>query len=243
MRLHPHPWRPALTALLCVLGLALTGCDEALPTVSGFSLNQLFPERTDQFWKYDNDDSAQITWWRNLGNTSPAGEAWMTWRIYTSAEQDFLEAVNDGDDPWDVELYFANRATGFEIVGWDASGPGGTYASLGTELFDGAGVPLAPSGVSPQGETRTVTAAGREWTVVYAPVPDALEFNAQRYQDYWDITISSDAADTPIEGTWSMTTGVIFQYDLDGFVVDGGTDAPWQLIHSAPWSEVTGATR
>jgi hypothetical protein len=233
--------RRLLPALL--LALSAAGCDPEVSSV-GHDLGQLFPRRTHWFWKYDNNDFAEVSYWRNLGTTSPAGADWTTFQVWVALEQDeFLPDLADGDpSDWDVTFYFAERSSAWWLMGWTGN-PDGPGAALGTETFDGDGVPFALRDVV-TGRRWTSEAGGRTWTTTVTSLADDLEFHDQIMTDVWQIDLLSDTGDTPADGSWWLASGPgLVQWDLAPFRAEGDAPSPWQHLHNDSWDDVLGAGR
>ena len=229
-----------LLIVIPLLVLVLPGCEQSFGSY-GIDLGNAFPQRTDWYWKYNNDDFNEISYWHNMGLTSPDGEDWITFRIWVALEQEeFLPDVGDGvPSDWDLQIYFADRTSGFFLTGWEAN-PNGDVNGLGAEYFEGNGVPFALGDVV-SGRVWEGEAGERAWTTTVTSVQEDLEFNGQVLQDVWRLDIVSDAGDTPVEGTWWLTSGPgIVQWDLPPFRADGEEPLPWQHMHNNSWDDVLG---
>jgi len=224
--------------LVILLWAAPSGCDEPVVPTFGLNLGELFPQRADWFWKYNNDDFSEVSYWHNLGTTAPDGEDWLTFRLWVGAEQDIIDDIADGDpSDWDLQVYWVERADGWYLRGWEAN-PVGPSAALGTEYFD-VDVPFALSNVT-GGVSWTADAAGRSWTVTPTEVLEDLEFNGQNLQGVWKVEVSSDLGDTPLEGSWWLVGGPgLVQWDLPQWRAQDST-GPWQHMHNDSYDNVLG---
>lgn len=225
-----------------LFALLVSGCEQPVSSI-GHDLSSMFPRRADWFWKYDNDDFVEVSYWQNMGTTAPAGEDWTTFRVWVALQQEeFIPDIADGDpSDWDLQVYWAERAGGFWLAGWEAN-PTGPSAALGTEHFDGDGVPFAMSDVV-TGKEWTSEAAGRSWTTTATSLPDDLEVGEQLLTDVWQIDVVSDAGDTPLDGSWWLALGPgLVQWDLTPFRADGEERAPWQHVYNDTWDNVMGAS-
>ena len=227
-------------SMALLLTVCLSACDQSpVPTV-GFDLGAIFPERGDWFWKYNNDDRPEVTYFHNLGLTNPGGEDWVTYRIWVAGEQSIIDDIADGESSdWDIELYWEEGVDGWYLRGW-AANAAGPSSHLGTTLFED-GVPFALSDVPPVGTTWTGSAAGEEWTTTVAREPEELEFNGQVIQEAWRIDVSSTSGTTVLDSSWWLVNGPGFvQFDLPDFRAEGG-ESPWQHVHNETFDNVLGA--
>lgn len=233
MRRLIHP-----ASLLAALGLI--GCaGPAVPTY-GIDLGDVFPERAEWYWKYNNDDFAEVSYWVNLGNTAPQGEDWTTFRLWVAPEQVIIDDIADGEpSEWDVQFYWAGRADGWYLQGWQAN-PDGPSAALGTEYLGGDGVPFAMGDVT-TGKQWTASVNEREWTITAVEVVEDLEFNGQVLRDVWRLDVVTDTGDTPLEGSWWIAGGPGFvQWDLAPFAGPSDPTVPWQHVHNDTYDNVLG---
>ncbi len=233
--------------LALLLAFAVTGCGGPTVPSFGLDLGDVFPERSDWYWKYNNDDFAEVSYWVNLGDTSPDGEAWTTFRVWVAPEQtvidDISEAQDAGVEPdgWDVQFYWASRPDGWYLQGWQAN-PDGPSADLGTEYISGNGVPFAMGDVT-TGKQWTASVNEREWTTTAIEVTEDLEFNGQILRDVWRLDVETDVGDTPIEGSWWIAGGPGFvQWDLPPFQGASEPPNPWQHVHNDTYDNVLGVT-
>lgn len=232
-------------ALILLLFLA-TGCDQEIGTV-GLDLGTLFPERTDWFWKYNNTDVSEVSFWHNQGNTSPDGEDWTTFRVWVDGEQAIIDDIGDTpddvgepEDAWVFKAYWAERGNGWYFMGFSAN-PDGAMQELGQVFYEGDGIPFALSDVT-TGVTWETEANGNSWTTSPVKNEDEITFNGQSYDGSWEITIESDTGDTPFEGHWTLMGGPgIIRWDVNAFRHDEATGAPWRHVRNADWSDVLGA--
>ena len=132
----------ALTALAFLT--VLSGCDEAPIPTTGINVGANFPQRSDWYWKYNNDERSEVAYLHNRGLTNPGGSEWLTYRLWVADEQSLLEDIAAGVDGWDIEIFFEDQPDGWYLRGWSANS-GGPSADLGTSLFDDP-VPFALSG-------------------------------------------------------------------------------------------------
>ena len=231
-----------LLLVLPLLGFLAFGCEQPVASF-GIDLGDAFPQRADWYWKYNNDDFAEVSYWQNLGTTAPDGEEWVTFRIWVALEQaEFIPDLVDGDpSDWDLQIYFVERSGGWWMMGWEAN-PNGDYDGLGTEYFDGDGVPFALGDVI-SGRVWESESSGRSWSNTVTRLEGTLEFNGQVLQDVWVLEIASDAGDTPIEGTWWVASGPgIVQWDLPPFRAEVDEPNLWQHMHNDSWDNVLGSS-
>jgi hypothetical protein len=222
--------RLALTALAV---LVLGGCAGPVVPTIGLDLGGVFPERSDWFWRYDNNDfeAGTMSRWINIGPTSPDGEAWETFRIWQGQEQDIIDDYAGDGDLWDLQLYFSEQPDGWYLQGWEAN-PNGTMTSVGTEYLSSPGAPFAMSNVTGSKQW-TATVNEREWTTTATEELDDLEFNGQLLRGVWRLDVETDTGDTPIEGSWWLAGGPGFvQYDLPPFRSDEASPAYWQHVNN-----------
>jgi len=219
--------------LIAVVFVVLPACAGPVIPTFGLDLGDTFPERSDWYWKYNNDDfpDETVARWINLGETSPAGEPWMTFRVWQRHEQDILDDYADDGAGWDVQIYFSEQPDGWYLQGWEAN-PDGTMAEVGTEYLSSPGVPFAVGNVT-SGKQWTASVNEREWTTTATEELDDLEFNGQLLTGVWRLDITSSVGDTPIEGSWWLAGGPgIVQYDLAPFQSPEETPALWQHVHN-----------
>ena len=101
------------------------------------------------------------------------------------------------------------------------------------------GVPFAVANVT-TGDTWTVDANGRTWTVTATEGQEDLEFNSQVLLDVWRVDVSSDTGDTPVEGSWWLSGGPgLVQWDLPPWRADEPT-GPWQHVHNDTYDNILG---
>jgi hypothetical protein len=233
--------RPALALLLVALltlPTLIAGCERPVPSF-GLDLGDIFPERTEWYWQYNNDDFVELSWWQNVGLTQPDGDDFMTFRVWVALQQDeFIPDIADGTpSDWDATLYWAEQADGWYLAGWEAN-PDGEHADLGTTYLD-AYVPFAMGDVT-TGKSWTAEANGTTWTTTATELIEDLEFNSQVLTDVWQIVVASEAGDTPLDGTYWLAGGPgIVQWDLPAWRVG---ENPWQHMHNDSWDNVLGSS-
>lgn len=226
--------------LILGLVLATSACDDSpVPTV-GLDLGATFPQRADWYWKYNNDDFSEVSYWHNRGVTNVAGSDWLTYRLWVSGEQGILEDIADGEpSDWDLEIFWEEQADGWYLRGWGAN-PDGPSAALGTTVFE-SGVPFALSNVPPSGETWTGTADGQDWTTVATRETEVLEFNGHEIEGSWRIEVTSSSGDSVLDSTWWLVTGPGFiQWDLPDFR-DPDSMGLWQHVYDETYDNILGS--
>ena len=219
---------------------ALAACDDPVVPTVGLDLGATFPERSDWYWKYNNDDFSEVSYWHNRGLTSPAGSEWITYRMWARSEQEILEDIGDGEpSDWDAEIFWEEQADGWYLRGWAANADGPS-AHLGTTIFD-EGVPFALSNVPPSGTVWTATVDGEDWTTTVVRESETLEFNGQVITDAWRLEVASASGGSVLDSTWWLVSGPGFvQWDLPDFRADESTGA-WEHVHNASYDDVLGS--
>ena len=124
-----------LLIVLPLIVMLLPACEQSVAAY-GIDLSGAFPQRTDWYWKYNNDDFTEISYWHGMGMTAPDGQDWLTFRIWVAHEQtEFIPDLQDGvADDWDLQIYWSERDAGYSLMGWEAN-PNGDVDGLGTEYF------------------------------------------------------------------------------------------------------------
>ncbi len=229
-------------AIACLLLLSLSGsaCDESPIPTTGLDLGDVFPERDQWYWKYNNDDRAEVAYFHNRGLTNPAGSEWLTYRLWVAGEQSIVEDIADGEaSDWDLEIFWEQQVDGWYLRGWSANETGPS-AHLGTTVFD-EGVPFALSNVPPSGTSWNSSAGGQEWTTSVTQEPSDLEFNGQVVTGAWRVEVASSSGDSVLDSTWWLISGPGFvQFDLPDFRAEGA-ESPWQHIYNETFDNVLGA--
>ena len=239
MTQRPNLFRfPCLMLTALALLTALSGCDEAPIPTTGLNVGASFPERSDWYWKYNNDDRSEVAYFHNRGLTNPGGNEWLTYRLWVDDEQSLLENIAAGVDGWDVEIFFEDKPDGWYLRGWSANSEGPS-AELGTELFDEP-VPFALSNVPPSGTTWSGSTGGEEWTTTVTREPEALEFNGQVLEGVWRLELVSASGTSVMDSTWWLINGPGFvQWDIPAFRSQGG-EATWQHVYNDDYNNVLG---
>jgi|GEM_PF-1635178 len=222
--------RLATLFVLAALLLPTAACEQPVPSL-GFNVGDLFPASSDRYWRYNNDGRTDVTYWISEGITTPVDEPLTTFRLWVGTEQSIIDDYGDEQNEWTVALYFRRVATGWYMAGWEAN-PDGASASLGTEFFEGDGVPFALGNVN-IGSTFEATAGGVEWTTTFVDEENGpFEFNGQSYTDVWHVTIESSVGNMPFEGEYWLKAGPgIIKYDAVAYR-PSGSDETWNHIHN-----------
>lgn len=225
---------PALPVLL-VLGAA---CDESPVPTTGYDLSGMFPAATDHFWKYDNSGVGDVVYWLSAGTANPAGEDLTVLRWWFGPVEEITLDFAGESAAWSVDLYYIERSEGWFWMGW-AANAAGPHAEWGERLFAGDGVPFAMKGVT-RGRSWTADADGVEVTVTVDEEAEVLEFNAQRIDDAWRVTM--DAEGLPFAGRFWMVRGPgVVQWDVPATATPQGT--PWTHIHNDVQANLLGQDR
>jgi len=231
-----------LTLLLAVLlacAPLLGSCDSNIVGTTGFRLSGMFPSQTDWFWRYNNDGYVEETWWQGRGETSPDGEAWATLRWWVNHNSLIIEDFAADESNWNFDLYFAERISGWYLMGY-AANPDGPTPELGSEYMDGDGVPFLMKNVL-SGDQWGASTGGREWTTTATRVDESLTFNSQSIADSWRIDVASEQGDWPFEGSWWLAQGPgIVQFDISQWRPETGDS--WQHLHNDSWQNRLGTS-
>jgi hypothetical protein len=226
--------RPAVA----FLWLPLTaGCGGSVAT-SGYDVAESFPRAANWFWQYDNDANIEQVWWISEGPTEPQGESWLTHTWWFIEQADLVTDWLGERDQWAIRAFWAERADGVYWMGWSTN-PDGPLSALGEEFFESPGVPFA-MGSARRGQSWERDLAGRHWTTTATDEPEVLEFNSQRIEDSWRVTIESDLGDTPMEGSWWLIPGPgVAQWDVSALRPPQGS--PWQHFYNTELDLILGA--
>jgi hypothetical protein len=233
------PMRNRLLPLLLVGALLplLPACEQPVP-VLGRDVSALFPATTDHYWRYNNSGRNDVTYWIAEGETSPDGEPLTTFRLWVGAEQAIIDDFGGDQAEWTVAVYFRRTTSGWFLAGWEAN-PDGASAALGTELFEGDGVPFALSNVN-FGDVVETTAGGADWVTTFIDEENGpFEFNGQSYTDVWHVSLASSLGNVPFEGDFWMKAGPgIITYDVVGY--RPATGEAWNHIHNDNLANIFG---
>jgi hypothetical protein len=222
---------------LCVPLLA--GCDSQIVGTVGYRLSDMFPSQPDWFWRYNNDGFVEEVWWQGRGESSPDGEAWTCLRWWMNANSAIIDDFVEGASNWNVDLYFADRPSGWHLMGY-AANPDGPNSDLGSQYLEDDGIPFLMNDVL-GGDSWTASVAGREWTIAATRVSDELSFNGQLILDSWRVDVSSEAGDWPFEGSWWLAQGPgVIQFDIAQWRAGGGE--AWQHLHNDTWQNRLGTS-
>lgn len=229
--------RFATLFVLASLLLPVMGCEQPVPTL-GRDVGALFPATTDHYWRYNNQGRQDVTYWIAEGETTPVDEALTTFRLWVGAEQAILDDYGDDQNEWTVAVYFRRTSKGWYLAGWEAN-PDGASAALGTEFFDGEGVPFALSNIN-FGQEVVTTMGDTEWTTTFIDEENGpFEFNSQSYTDVWHVSLESSSGDSPFEGDYWLKGGPgIISYDAVGYRPTTGE--AWNHIHNDTTANIFG---
>lgn len=220
--------------------VALAACDEGPVATTGYDLAANFPAAPDHFWKYDNLGLDDVTYWLSQPDASPLGESWTTIRWWSGDSQGLIDDFAGDRALWLVDLHYVERTDGWYWMGW-SSNPDGGRADLGDGHFEGDGVPFVMKGAT-RGRTWTGQALGQEVTLTADEEAEVLEFNGQRIEDAWRLTLESDGDGLPFIGTWWLVGGPGFvQWNAPAFETAQGT--PWTHVHNDATTNLLGQTQ
>ncbi|MEE2827686.1 MAG: hypothetical protein VX498_00740 [Myxococcota bacterium] len=220
--------------------MATSACeDQPIPTI-GLDLGEMFPERSDWYWKYNHDEFSEVSYWHNRGLTTPAGAEWITYRFWVADEQGIIEDIADGDpSSWDLEIFWEEQSNGWYLRGWSAN-PEGPSAHLGTQIFE-EGVPFALSNVPASGATWTASAGGVDWVTTAFREMTELQFNGQVINDAWRIEVATDDGESVLDSVWWLVNGPGFvQWALPDFRDEDSVRA-WQHVHNDSYDNILGS--
>lgn len=221
--------RPLLPTLIPSLLLAACSSVPGAPGVdtSGHNLADQFPDQLDHYWRYASDTDDDVLYMIHLGERSPAGEAWNTYRLWFGDDYDIV----NGNVGYDVDLFF-DHPDDWWFMGWQAN-PNGPSMDLGSELFAGNGVRFAARSAVEGQQWISEDAGGYRWTTTAVSRDSGLDINDTVYDDVWTLRLASDAGNVPFEGDWQLVSGTFPTLSLHHF---GGTT--WELVHHGDTEEL-----
>ena len=232
--------RFVLLSLVCCLVLPLTsGCDSQIVGTSGFRLSDMFPSQDEWFWRYNNDGWVEEVWWQGRGITSPDGEAWTTLRVWMDDNASIIDDFAGSESGWSLELFFADRADGWYLMGYSANSEGAS-AELGSAYLEGDGVPLLMNNVL-SGDSWVTEQEGGQWTTTVTRFDEELAFNSQLISESWRIDLVSESGTWPFEGSYWFVQGPgVVQFDVPFWRPESGHT--WQHLHNDSWSNRLGVS-